>query len=143
MLTPVTPMLTEQASTRHDLLPAELDFYSAYDWCLDPHLTIREAIDHLRGEIDRLKVVPEGWQTGEVISARIANAKIGEQRGHQESRKNECPALGRVGETQNHSTVLCLEPFGVARQFQAQLRSFRGEEPFELRTGASCPGSSL
>jgi hypothetical protein len=68
MLTPVTPMLMEQASTRHDLLPAELDFYSAYDWCLDPHLTFREAIDHLRGEIDRLKVVPEGWQTGEVAT---------------------------------------------------------------------------
>ena len=68
MLTPVTPRLMEQASTRHDLLPAELDFYSAYDWCLDPHLTFREAIDHLRGEIDRLKVVPEGWQTGEVAT---------------------------------------------------------------------------
>jgi hydroxymethylpyrimidine pyrophosphatase-like HAD family hydrolase len=61
-------MLTEQASTRQDLLPAELDFYSAYDWCLDPHLTIREAIDHLRDEIDRLNIVPEGWQTGEVAT---------------------------------------------------------------------------
>jgi hydroxymethylpyrimidine pyrophosphatase-like HAD family hydrolase len=58
----------ERASTRQDLLAAELDFYSAYDWCLDPHLTICEAIDHLRGEIDRLKIVPEGWQTGEVAT---------------------------------------------------------------------------
>jgi hypothetical protein len=61
MLKLATPTVMEQASTRQDLLPAELDFYSAYDWCLDPHLTIREAIGHLRGEIDRLKIVPEGW----------------------------------------------------------------------------------
>jgi hydroxymethylpyrimidine pyrophosphatase-like HAD family hydrolase len=62
------PIHMEQASTRQDLLPAEVDFYSAYDWCLDPHLTVREAIDHLRGEIERLKGVPEGWQTSEVAT---------------------------------------------------------------------------
>jgi hypothetical protein len=38
----------------------------------------------LRGAIKCLT----GWPAGEVISARIANAKIGEQRGHQEGRKN-------------------------------------------------------
>jgi hypothetical protein len=50
------------------LLPAELDFYLAYNWCLDPHLTVREAIEHLRVEIGRLRTVPKGWQTGEVAT---------------------------------------------------------------------------
>jgi hypothetical protein len=68
MCTTLTPLHMEQASTCQDLLPAELDFYSAYDSCLGPHLTVREAIDHLRGEIARLKIVPEGWQTGEVAT---------------------------------------------------------------------------
>ena len=68
MLTTVTSMHVEQTSTRQDLLPAELDFYSAYDWSLDPHLTVREAIDHLCGEIERLKIVPAGWQTREVAT---------------------------------------------------------------------------
>src|SRR5581483_11189459 len=49
-------------------LPAELDFYLAYGWCLDPHLTVREAIDHLCIEADRLKSAPGGWQAGEVAT---------------------------------------------------------------------------
>jgi hydroxymethylpyrimidine pyrophosphatase-like HAD family hydrolase len=53
---------------RPDLLPAETNFYSAYDWCLDPHLTVGEAIERLAGEIDRLPSTPEGWQTDEVTT---------------------------------------------------------------------------
>jgi hydroxymethylpyrimidine pyrophosphatase-like HAD family hydrolase len=70
----------EEMSAPQRLLPAELDFYLAYNWCLDPHPTVREAIDHLRAEIDRLKIVPEGWQTGEVstnvflLSCAVSNA---------------------------------------------------------------------
>src|SRR5882724_8331575 len=65
----------------------------------------------LRGACKRRK----GLQAGEVISTRIANAKVGEKHGSEKGRKNECPALSRTGETKNHPTVLCLEPFGVAR----------------------------
>src|SRR5262249_21293716 len=51
-----------------EVLPAERDFYESYAWCLNPHLTVREAIDRLRGEIDRLATVPRGWQTDEVVT---------------------------------------------------------------------------
>ncbi len=50
------------------LLPTECEFYQAYNWCLNPFPTVLEAIDRLRGEIDRLKVVPHDWQAGEVAT---------------------------------------------------------------------------
>jgi len=34
------------------VLPAELEFYESHAWCLNPHPTVREAIAHLRDEID-------------------------------------------------------------------------------------------
>jgi hydroxymethylpyrimidine pyrophosphatase-like HAD family hydrolase len=49
-------------------LAAELAFYESYAWCLNPHLTVGQAIDRLRHEIDRLTVVPHGWQTDEVVT---------------------------------------------------------------------------
>src|SRR6202163_4954552 len=58
----------EEATAPPVVLPAELDFYESYAWCLNPHLTVREGIDHLRDEIDRLATVPSGWQTGEVAT---------------------------------------------------------------------------
>jgi hydroxymethylpyrimidine pyrophosphatase-like HAD family hydrolase len=67
MLMPVAPSL-EGRSTAVAPLPAEIDFYSAYDWCLDPHLTLRDAIGHLRGELEKFDVVPQGWQTVEVAT---------------------------------------------------------------------------
>ncbi len=73
MLMPVAPSLEDRTtakdrSTAVDLLPAEIDFYSAYDWCLDPHLTFRDAIDHLHDELERFDVVPKGWQAVEVAT---------------------------------------------------------------------------
>ena len=50
------------------VLPAELDFYEAYDWCLNPHLRVGEAMSRLAAEIARFEAVPEGWQTGEVAA---------------------------------------------------------------------------
>jgi hydroxymethylpyrimidine pyrophosphatase-like HAD family hydrolase len=64
----VKPALSERVAARYSLLPAEADFYSAYDWCLDPHLTAADAVDRLAVEIDRLSGTPEGWQTGEVVT---------------------------------------------------------------------------
>src|SRR5260370_41562766 len=55
----------EEVPVPQGVLPAELDFYESYAWCLNPHLTVREAIDRLREEIDGLAIVPPGWQTGE------------------------------------------------------------------------------
>ena len=50
------------------VLAAELEFYRSYDWCLNPYLTVREAIGHLRGELTRLAIVQNGWQTSEVTT---------------------------------------------------------------------------
>jgi hydroxymethylpyrimidine pyrophosphatase-like HAD family hydrolase len=58
----------EAAPGRPLVLREELDFYESYSWCLNPHLTVREAIGHLRDEIRRLAIVPRGWQTREVAT---------------------------------------------------------------------------
>jgi hydroxymethylpyrimidine pyrophosphatase-like HAD family hydrolase len=68
MLTTVTPATADPSRLQHNLLPAETDFYCDYDWSLDPHLTVGEAIGRLTGEIDRLAATPAGWQTAEVTS---------------------------------------------------------------------------
>src|SRR5579863_4383598 len=44
----------------------ELEFYQAYEWCLNPYLTVGDAAAHLGEEVDRLSVVPPGWQSREV-----------------------------------------------------------------------------
>ena len=44
----------EKALGPQGVLPAELEFHESYAWCLNPHLTVREAIVRLRDEIDRL-----------------------------------------------------------------------------------------
>jgi hypothetical protein len=44
----------QQPPLPHDVLSAELAFYRSYDWCLNPHPTVREAVHHLREEIERL-----------------------------------------------------------------------------------------
>jgi hydroxymethylpyrimidine pyrophosphatase-like HAD family hydrolase len=68
MLTMTKPATSDRLPVRHDLLPAETNFYSAYNWCLDPHLTVDEAMEHLAGEIDRLPSTLRGWQTHEVTT---------------------------------------------------------------------------
>ena len=62
------PLAQEKVPLPQCCLPAELNFYQAYSWCLSPHLTASEAIEHLRGELDRLAIVPNGWQLGEVAT---------------------------------------------------------------------------
>ncbi|SHJ44107.1 Hydroxymethylpyrimidine pyrophosphatase [Bradyrhizobium lablabi] len=68
MLTLTKPAMFDRLPARHDALPAETNFYSAYNWCLDPHLTVGEAIERLADEIDRLPSTPGGWQTSEVVT---------------------------------------------------------------------------
>jgi hydroxymethylpyrimidine pyrophosphatase-like HAD family hydrolase len=68
MLTMTKPAVSDRLPVQHELLPAETNFYSAYNWCLDPHLTVGEAIERLAGEIDRLPSTPAGWQTSEVTT---------------------------------------------------------------------------
>ena len=66
----VSPVLASVLEHRaqEGALPAELEFYQSYDWCLNPHLTVGEAVRHLGEEIDKLSIVPNGWQTDEVAT---------------------------------------------------------------------------
>jgi hydroxymethylpyrimidine pyrophosphatase-like HAD family hydrolase len=66
---------SERVASAHDYLmhsyeplAEELDFYSAYRWCLDPHLRIDQTVAHLKKEIERLQVVPADWQVKEVAT---------------------------------------------------------------------------
>lgn len=68
MLTLTKPAVIDRTPMPPNLLPAEANFYSAYGWCLDPHLTFGEAIEHLVGELNRLQIVETGWQTREVAA---------------------------------------------------------------------------
>ncbi|KWV55980.1 hypothetical protein AS156_05050 [Bradyrhizobium macuxiense] len=68
MLTVTKSALIERSLARSEPLPDEANFYSAYDWCLDPHLNVGGAIERLAGEIDRLPTTPAGWQTSEVVT---------------------------------------------------------------------------
>ena len=69
------------------MLPAELEFYQSYDWSLNPHLTVCEAIGHLGEEVERLSIVPRGWEIGEVatniflLSCGLLNCVDGHLRG--------------------------------------------------------------
>lgn len=49
-------------------LAAEREFYEGYAWCLNPHLTVRKAIEHLRDEIGKLPKLPPGWQAEEAVT---------------------------------------------------------------------------
>jgi hypothetical protein len=57
-----------ETSKAKQLLPAEVDFYLTYDWSLHPHLTVQETIYRLRGEIDKLELISNGWQLREVAT---------------------------------------------------------------------------
>ena len=49
------PVLGSSSGTpcARGVLSAELEFYQSYDWCLNPYLTVSEAIGHLCGEVDK------------------------------------------------------------------------------------------
>lgn len=52
-----------------DALTSELAFYQSYEWCLNPYVTVREAVEHLHEESDRLGTVStDGWQFGEITT---------------------------------------------------------------------------
>ena len=53
---------------QQDVLSTERDFYLSYDWCLNPYLTLGDALTHIPEEVDRLLKVPSGWQTAEVAT---------------------------------------------------------------------------
>src|SRR6476646_10002718 len=74
-------------SAQAGVLPAELEFYESYHWSLNPHLTVGEAIGHLGEEVEKLSIVPSGWEIGEVatniflLSCGLLNRLAGPLRG--------------------------------------------------------------
>ena len=49
-------------------LVSETTFYSQYDWCLNAFPTVREAVEQLVVELNKLDHLPDGWQRDEVIT---------------------------------------------------------------------------
>ena len=72
MLVMTKPAASDRPLEQHEPLPAETNFYSAYDWSLDPHRTVGEAIERLVGEIDRLAATPAGWQNPRSHDERVS-----------------------------------------------------------------------
>ena len=67
MLAP--PLVDSNRDTaRHSVLPEELQFYQSYDWCLNPYLTVDEAMGRLRGELTKLGAMPNDWRMNEVTT---------------------------------------------------------------------------
>jgi hydroxymethylpyrimidine pyrophosphatase-like HAD family hydrolase len=62
------PTIDVNASASNLVLPAELTFYDTYSWCLDPHLTVRKAIDCFGAEVEKLRTVTERWQELEIAT---------------------------------------------------------------------------
>ena len=58
----------QEPSTATYPLATELNFYEAYPWCLNAYPTVRETIQHLGREIDRLRIDLNDWQTNEVAT---------------------------------------------------------------------------
>jgi len=54
-----------RAPLQPQLVDAESSFYHSYLWCLNVFLTIRETVEHLRQEIDRLDETQEEWHRAE------------------------------------------------------------------------------
>jgi hypothetical protein len=54
--------------TAGSVMCEELEFYQSYEWCLNPYLTVSEAISHLRDEVEKLSNIPNGWQSSEVAT---------------------------------------------------------------------------
>jgi hypothetical protein len=68
MLAPSPVSSGSDRQAQQGVLPAELEFYQSYDWCLNPYLTANEASRYLQGELTKLAIMPNGWQQSEVTT---------------------------------------------------------------------------
>jgi trehalose-6-phosphatase len=84
---PTELSIAPSLNTSTGVLLEELEFYQSYDWCLNPYVTVNEAIAHLAKEVDKLSVVQVGWQIGEIttniflLSCGLLNCIDGHLRG--------------------------------------------------------------
>lgn len=128
----VYPVERSEASATLGLLAEELDFYTMYAWCLDPHLTAQQALDHLRHEIAILRETGEGWQTEEVatnvylLACALLNVLEEAIRG-KALRMPRHLASRRIGLTARHIANYVLQP----RTSRPTLRAIRWKEDLQ------------
>lgn len=69
---PADPQVSGCQDTGKPLLggpiATEASFYAQYPWCLNAFPTIREVVNHLSEELDKLARVQEDWQQSEVVT---------------------------------------------------------------------------
>jgi hydroxymethylpyrimidine pyrophosphatase-like HAD family hydrolase len=66
MLAPnIAPLDSPEQPT---VLTEELEFYQSYQWCLNPHITVTDAISHLQEEFAKLPSAPREWQLKEGLA---------------------------------------------------------------------------
>ncbi len=58
-------MHEQKLHTANIIRLSEKDFYSNYDWCLNPILTLRDIFKNLNEEIERISLLPYNWQREE------------------------------------------------------------------------------
>jgi hydroxymethylpyrimidine pyrophosphatase-like HAD family hydrolase len=58
----------EEVTIRPSVLTEELGFYEEYGWCLNPHLTVSEAHEHLGEELEKLSALTIDWQRREAAT---------------------------------------------------------------------------
>jgi|SoiMetStandDraft_2_1073263.scaffolds.fasta_scaffold00522_4 hydroxymethylpyrimidine pyrophosphatase-like HAD family hydrolase len=68
MLAPPVLSTVAKDYSEEDVLSSEREFYETYDWCLNPYLTVHDAVAHVREEVDKLVTAQNGWQTGEIVT---------------------------------------------------------------------------
>ena len=61
-------LASNKSSVVERVLPAELDFYEGYDWSLNPHLLVREAVEYLGDELTILPFAQRDWRVNEVVT---------------------------------------------------------------------------
>jgi hydroxymethylpyrimidine pyrophosphatase-like HAD family hydrolase len=61
-------LASDKSSIVERVLPAELDFYGGYDWSLNPHLLVREAVEYLGDELAILPFARRDWRINEVAT---------------------------------------------------------------------------
>jgi len=107
MLAVTNLAIPDRPPARHHLPAAETSFYSTYDWSLDPHLTVSEAVERLRSEIDRLATTAVGWQTHEVTTNVYLLSCFVAQRYRRISARAYAAAARTVGENPTRGVSLC------------------------------------
>jgi hydroxymethylpyrimidine pyrophosphatase-like HAD family hydrolase len=66
---PPIPKKSSEPAQHGDAFVNEIEFYRSYEWSLNPYVTVREAIEYIHEESDRLGALSiNEWQLAEVVT---------------------------------------------------------------------------